>query len=57
MRRDVLLLTEMIDAADQAGRLADGITTADLEQGQLSGRPVAAARTAAKPGRARLLVD
>ncbi len=32
MRRDVLLLTEMIDAADQARRLADGITVADLEQ-------------------------
>ena len=27
-----LLLTEMIDAADQARRLADGITVADLEQ-------------------------
>ncbi len=32
MRRDVLCLTEMIDAADQARRLADGITAADLEQ-------------------------
>src|SRR5258706_6897071 len=30
--RDVLCLTEMIDAADQARRLADGITAADLEQ-------------------------
>ena len=32
MRRDVLLLAEMIDAADQARRLADGITVANLEQ-------------------------
>jgi hypothetical protein len=32
MRPDVLLITEMIDAADQARRLADGITAGELEQ-------------------------
>jgi uncharacterized protein with HEPN domain len=32
MRPDVLLITEMIDAADQASRLADGITAEELEQ-------------------------
>lgn len=31
MRRDVLLLGEMIEAADQAQKLTDGITTRDLE--------------------------
>jgi uncharacterized protein with HEPN domain len=30
MQRDVLLLTEMIDAAEQAQALADGITADDL---------------------------
>jgi uncharacterized protein with HEPN domain len=30
MQRDVLLLTEMIDAAEQAQALADGITAEDL---------------------------
>ena len=32
MRPDVLLITEMIDAADQARRLADGVTAGQLEQ-------------------------
>ncbi|WP_261563349.1 HepT-like ribonuclease domain-containing protein [Frankia tisae] len=31
MRRDVLLLGEMIEAADQAQKLTDGITTGGLE--------------------------
>ncbi|WP_239346039.1 DUF86 domain-containing protein [Frankia sp. Cj5] len=31
MRRDVLLLGEMIEAADQARKLTDGITTGGLE--------------------------
>jgi uncharacterized protein with HEPN domain len=31
MRRDVLLLTEMIEAAEQAQSLADGVTVSDLE--------------------------
>jgi uncharacterized protein with HEPN domain len=31
MRRDVLLLTEMIDAAEQAQTLTDGISASDLE--------------------------
>jgi uncharacterized protein with HEPN domain len=31
MRRDILLLTEMIDAAEQAQRLADGLTVGQLE--------------------------
>jgi len=31
MQRDVLLLAEMIDAADQAQRLVDGVTVEDLE--------------------------
>jgi uncharacterized protein with HEPN domain len=31
MRPDLLLLTEMIDAAEQAQRLADGVTAAELE--------------------------
>jgi uncharacterized protein with HEPN domain len=31
MRRDVLLLAEMIDAAEQAQHLADGVTVEDLE--------------------------
>ncbi|KJE21720.1 Protein of unknown function DUF86 [Frankia torreyi] len=31
MRRDVLLLGEMIEAADQAQRLTEGITIGDLE--------------------------
>ena len=31
MRRDILLLTEMIDAAEQAQRLADGFTVGQLE--------------------------
>jgi uncharacterized protein with HEPN domain len=31
MRRDVLLLTEMIDAAEQAQRLASGVTVGQLE--------------------------
>ena len=30
MQRDVLLLTEMIDAAEQAQALADGVTADDL---------------------------
>jgi hypothetical protein len=31
MRRDVLLLAEMIDAAGQAQHLVDGVTVEDLE--------------------------
>ena len=31
MQRDVLLLTEMIDAAEQAQQLASGITVGQLE--------------------------
>jgi uncharacterized protein with HEPN domain len=31
MQRDVLLLTEMIDAAEQAQRLASGVTVGQLE--------------------------
>ena len=31
MQRDILLLTEMIDAAEQAQRLVDGITVSQLE--------------------------
>jgi uncharacterized protein with HEPN domain len=31
MRRDVLLLTEMIEAAEQAQALTDGLTVTDLE--------------------------
>jgi uncharacterized protein with HEPN domain len=31
MQRDVLLLTEMIDAAEQAQRLASGVTVSQLE--------------------------
>src|SRR6266581_2136489 len=31
MQRDILLLTEMIDAAEQAQQLADGVTVSDLE--------------------------
>jgi uncharacterized protein with HEPN domain len=31
MQRDLLLLTEMIDAAEQAQRLAEGITVRQLE--------------------------
>jgi uncharacterized protein with HEPN domain len=31
MQRDLLLLTEMIDAAEQAQRLVDGITVSQLE--------------------------
>jgi uncharacterized protein with HEPN domain len=31
MQRDLLLLTEMIDAAEQAQRLVDGVTISDLE--------------------------
>jgi uncharacterized protein with HEPN domain len=31
MQRDILLLTEMIDAAEQAHQLADGITVSKLE--------------------------
>ncbi|ETA03759.1 hypothetical protein CcI6DRAFT_00916 [Frankia sp. CcI6] len=31
MRRDVLLLSEMIEAADQAQKLTDGITVSALE--------------------------
>jgi len=31
MQRDILLLTEMIDAAEQAQRLLDGITVSELE--------------------------
>ncbi len=31
MRRDVLLLAEMIDAAEQAQHLVEGVTVADLE--------------------------
>jgi uncharacterized protein with HEPN domain len=32
MRREILLLEEMIDAAEQAERLVQSITTAELEQ-------------------------
>lgn len=31
MRRDILLLTEMIEAAEQAQRLVDGVTVDQLE--------------------------
>jgi uncharacterized protein with HEPN domain len=31
MRRDVLLLTEMIEAAEQAQALTDGLSVSDLE--------------------------
>nr|WP_242605645.1 HepT-like ribonuclease domain-containing protein [Frankia sp. Cppng1_Ct_nod] len=31
MRRDILLLTEMIEAAEQAQELTDGVTPSDLE--------------------------
>jgi hypothetical protein len=31
MQRDILLLTEMIDAAEQAHQLADGITVSKLK--------------------------
>ena len=31
MQRDLLLLTEMIDAAEQAGQLTAGITVSQLE--------------------------
>jgi hypothetical protein len=31
MQRDVLLLTEMIDAAEQAQQLAAGVTVSELE--------------------------
>ncbi|MGO9784973.1 MAG: hypothetical protein ACLPQY_35245 [Streptosporangiaceae bacterium] len=31
MQRDVLLLTEMIDAAEQAQQLASGVTVSQLE--------------------------
>jgi uncharacterized protein with HEPN domain len=31
MQRDILLLTEMIEAAEQAQELTDGITASDLE--------------------------
>ena len=31
MQRDILLLTEMIDAAEQAQRLAAGVTVSELE--------------------------
>jgi uncharacterized protein with HEPN domain len=31
MQRDLLLLTEMIDAAEQAQRLVDGVTVSQLE--------------------------
>jgi hypothetical protein len=46
MQRDVLLLTEMTDAAEQAQALADGVTAEEL----------AAARPPAEPDRPRLLV-
>jgi uncharacterized protein with HEPN domain len=32
MRRDILLLTEMIDAAEQARKLADNVTANELDQ-------------------------
>ena len=32
MQRDVLLLTEMIDAAEQAQQLAAGVTASELEE-------------------------
>jgi hypothetical protein len=31
MQRDILLLTEMVDAADQAGQLTAGITVSQLK--------------------------
>ena len=31
MQRDILLLTEMVDAAEQAGQLTAGITVSQLE--------------------------
>jgi uncharacterized protein with HEPN domain len=31
MRRDILLLTEMIEAAEQAQQLTDGVNASDLE--------------------------
>jgi uncharacterized protein with HEPN domain len=31
MQRDILLLTEMIDAAEQAHQLAAGITVSEIE--------------------------
>jgi hypothetical protein len=31
MRRDILLLTKMIDAAEQAQQLASGVTVGQLE--------------------------
>jgi uncharacterized protein with HEPN domain len=34
MQRDILLLTEMIDAAEQAGQLTVGITVSQLETGR-----------------------
>ena len=35
MQRDILLLTEMIEAAEQAQELTDGITASDLESDRL----------------------
>ena len=35
MQRDILLLTEMIEAAEQAPELTDGITASDLESDRL----------------------
>jgi hypothetical protein len=32
MRPDILLITEMIDAAEQAGQLAVGVSATDLER-------------------------
>ena len=34
MQRDILLLTEMVDAAEQAGQLTAGITVSQLETGR-----------------------
>jgi hypothetical protein len=33
MQRDILLLTEMVDAVEQAGQLTAGITVSQLETG------------------------
>ena len=35
MQRDILLLTEMIEAAEQAQELTDGIAASDLESDRL----------------------
>ena len=48
MQRDILLLTEMTDAAEQAHKLMDGIAVNQLET-----RPAATGRPAAELHRAR----